>query len=102
MKSSTSTSFGSWKSPITTDLIVSGNIGLGEVTIDNEDIYWLESRATEGGRNVLVKRSADGQITDKTPQSFNVHTRVHEYGGGAFLIVEGTIYFVNFKPIQTN
>jgi hypothetical protein len=26
-----------------------------------------------------------------------VHTRVHEYGGGAFLIIEGTIYFVNFK-----
>ncbi|MGP0129346.1 MAG: S9 family peptidase [cyanobacterium endosymbiont of Rhopalodia musculus] len=97
MKSPTLTPFGSWKSPITADLIVSGSIGLGEVTFDNEDIYWLESRATEGGRNVLVKRSADGQITDKTPQPFNVQTRVHEYGGGAFLIVEGTIYFVNFK-----
>ncbi|BBA79244.1 hypothetical protein RGRSB_0699 [cyanobacterium endosymbiont of Rhopalodia gibberula] len=78
-------------------MIVSGSIGLGEVTFDNEDIYWLESRATEGGRNVLVKRGADGQIIDKTPQSFNVHTLVHEYGGGAFLIVEETIYFVNFK-----
>ncbi|XHU95671.1 MAG: S9 family peptidase [cyanobacterium endosymbiont of Rhopalodia gibba] len=97
MKSSTLTSFGSWKSPISTDLIISRSIELGEVTFDNEDIYWLESRATEGGRNVLIKRSADGQITDQTPQLFNVYTRVHEYGGGAFLIVEGTIYFVNFK-----
>ena len=97
MKSSTFIPFGSWKSPITTDMIVSRSIKLGEVTFDNEDIFWLESRATEGGRNVLVKRSADGQITDRTPQSLNVRTRVHEYGGGAFLIVEGTIYFVNFK-----
>jgi hypothetical protein len=26
-----------------------------------------------------------------------VHTRVYEYKGGAFLIIEGTIYFVNLK-----
>ncbi|WP_267382972.1 S9 family peptidase [Cyanobacterium sp. uoEpiScrs1] len=97
MKSTTVTPFGSWKSPITTDLIVSRTVGLEGVTFDNEDIYWLESRATEGGRNVLVKCNADRQVTDVTPQSLNVHTRVHEYGGGAFLIVEGTIYFVNLK-----
>jgi hypothetical protein len=48
MKSSILTAFGSWKSPISTDIIVSGSIGLGEVTFDNEDIYLLESRATEG------------------------------------------------------
>jgi hypothetical protein len=54
MKSSTLTSFGSWKSPISTDLIVYGSIGIGQVTFDNEDIYWLESRATEVGRNVWL------------------------------------------------
>ncbi len=97
MKSPTVVPFGSWKSPITTDLIVAGSIGLGGVRFDNENIYWLESRPTEGGRNLLVKRSPDGQLTQITPQPFNVRTRVHEYGGGAFLIVEGTIYFVNFK-----
>ncbi|BAP17560.1 hypothetical protein ETSB_0739 [cyanobacterium endosymbiont of Epithemia turgida isolate EtSB Lake Yunoko] len=47
MKSSILATFGSWKSPISTDIIVSGSIGLGEVTFDNEDIYLLESRATE-------------------------------------------------------
>jgi dipeptidyl aminopeptidase/acylaminoacyl peptidase len=88
--------FGAWKSPITSDLIVAGTIGLGGVTCDGEDIYWLEGRPTEGGRNVLVKRSADGSVMDITPPAFNVRTRVHEYGGGAFLVAQGTVYFANF------
>ena len=33
--------YGSWKSPITTELILSGAIGLGQVVLDDEDIYWL-------------------------------------------------------------
>ncbi len=88
--------FGSWKSPITSDLIVAGTIGLGGVTFDGEDIYWLEGRPAEKGRNVLVRRTSDGTVTDITPQPFNVRTRVHEYGGGSFLIINATIYFVNF------
>jgi dipeptidyl aminopeptidase/acylaminoacyl peptidase len=88
--------FGSWRSPITSDLIVSGTIGLGGVNFDGEDIYWLEGRPTEGGRTVLVRSTTDGTITDVTPTPFNVRTRVHEYGGGAYLIVNQTIYFSNF------
>ncbi|MDB9311930.1 S9 family peptidase [Spirulina sp. CS-785/01] len=88
--------FGSWKSPITADLILSGAVGLGGVTLDGEDIYWSEGRPSEGGRNVLVRQTPDGVVTDVTPSPFNVRTRVHEYGGGSYLIAEGTIYFVNF------
>ncbi|MGK7956512.1 MAG: prolyl oligopeptidase family serine peptidase [Crocosphaera sp.] len=87
--------FGSWKSPITSDLIVAQSIRLGGVVFDNDDIYWLEGRPQEKGRNVLVKYSSDGQITEITPQPFNVRTRVHEYGGGSFLVKNGVIYFVN-------
>ncbi len=52
--------FGSWKSPITADAILAGSIGLGAVTIDGDDLYWSESRPTEKGRNVLVKRDRNG------------------------------------------
>ncbi|MGK7960951.1 S9 family peptidase [Crocosphaera sp.] len=89
--------FGSWKSPITSDLIVAQSIKLGGVVFDNEDIYWLEGRPQEKGRNVLVKYSSDGTITDITPQPFNIRSRVHEYGGGAFLVRDGVIYFVNYQ-----
>src|SRR5258708_11297862 len=88
--------YGSWKSPITTDLIVSDGIRLGAVVLDGDDIYWSEGRPSEGGRNVIVRRSANGSITDMTPPPLNARTRVHEYGGGAFTVSDGTIYFTNF------
>jgi dipeptidyl aminopeptidase/acylaminoacyl peptidase len=88
--------FGSWKSPITTDLIVSGLIGLTQPLIDGQTIYWIEMRPTEGGRNVIVKRDPDGSISDVTPQPFNARTRVHEYGGGDYTVRDRAVYFSNF------
>ena len=88
--------YGSWKSPITSDLIVAGTIGLGEIAVDGEDVYWIESRPSEGGRSVIVRRTPDGAIADVTPQGFNARTTVHEYGGGAYIVDAGTVYFSNF------
>jgi dipeptidyl aminopeptidase/acylaminoacyl peptidase len=88
--------YGSWKSPITSDLIVAGTIGLGEIRLDRTDVYWTELRPTEAGRNVIVRRSTDGTMTDATPAGFNVRSRVHEYGGGTFTVHQGAIYFSNF------
>ncbi|MEW6126486.1 MAG: prolyl oligopeptidase family serine peptidase [Acidobacteriota bacterium] len=88
--------FGSWKTPITADLIVSGTIGLGEISVNGDDLYWIEARPAEAGRNVLVRRTGDGQITDITPASLNTRTRVNEYGGGAYLVTDEAIYFSNF------
>ena len=88
--------YGSWKSPITSDLIVSETIGLGQVALDGEDIYWIESRPSEAGRNVLVRGDRLGNVIDVTLPPFNVRTRVHEYGGGAFAVSEGVVYFCNY------
>lgn len=88
-------SYGSWKSPITADLIVAGTIGLGQIALEGNDIYWIEGRPSEAGRSVIVHYKADGEVTDITPLPFNVRTRVHEYGGGAFAVKDG-IYFANF------
>jgi dipeptidyl aminopeptidase/acylaminoacyl peptidase len=88
--------YGSWKSPITADLIVAGTIGLGQIVVDGENVYWSEGRPAEAGRSVIVRRTPDGKTTDVTPPPFNVRTRVHEYGGGAFAIKDGIVYFSNF------
>ena len=88
--------YGSWKSPISSDLIASETIGLEQVFLDGDDIYWIESRPAEGGRYVIVRRSANGITTDRTPAPFNARTRVHEYGGGAYAILNGSIYFSNY------
>lgn len=96
MKTQQVASYGSWKSPITSDMIASGTTRLDQVVLDGENIYWIEMRPTEGGRCVVVRHSHYGKIEDITPSPFNARTRVHEYGGGAFVIHEGTIYFSNF------
>ena len=88
--------YGSWKSPITADLIVTGTIGLGGIALDGDDVYWAEGRPAEAGRNAIVRRNSDGKTADVTPSPFNVRTRVHEYGGGAFTVKDGIIYFSNF------
>ena len=88
--------YGSWKSPITSDLIVSASVGLGQVALDGPDVYWVELRPSEGGRNCVVRRTPDGQVADVTPQDFNARTRVHEYGGGDFAVRGGVVYFSNF------
>ncbi|AFY70598.1 peptidase S9, prolyl oligopeptidase active site region [Thalassoporum mexicanum PCC 7367] len=94
--------YGSWKSPITADLLVSQTNGFGQMALSCHkspvNVYWLEARPAEAGRNVLVQwDSANQQIVDITPAPFNVRTRVHEYGGGAYLVADSTIYFVNFS-----
>jgi len=91
------TPYGSWKSPITSELVASATVILEQIVLDGEDIYWIEMRPTEEGRNVIVRQRPDGQISDMLSAPFNARTRVHEYGGGAFVVTDGTIYFSNFS-----
>jgi dipeptidyl aminopeptidase/acylaminoacyl peptidase len=88
--------YGSWKSPITSTLITAQSIGLSEVLFDGSDIYWLELRPRENGRYVVVRGATDnagGEDLNREP--FSARTRVHEYGGGAWTVSGGTLYFSN-------
>jgi len=88
--------YGAWSSPITADAIVAGVIGLSQIRLDGDDVYWVELRPAEAGRNVVVQRRPDGSVEDITPPGFNVRTRVHEYGGGAYVVHNRTVWFSNF------
>jgi dipeptidyl aminopeptidase/acylaminoacyl peptidase len=88
--------FGTWPSPITAEAVAAQGIRLSYVAVDGDDIYWIEGRPHEAGRNVLVRLRPDGRIEDVTPSDFNVRTRVHEYGGGAYLVSGGIVYASNF------
>ena len=88
--------YGTWTSPISSSTVAEQGVRLGFVALDGDDVYWLEGRPHEGGRNALVKRSADGTIADVTPRDHNVRTRVHEYGGGAFIVSNAVVYYSNF------
>ncbi|HYP29558.1 MAG TPA: S9 family peptidase [Blastocatellia bacterium] len=97
MSESQARPYGSWKSPITSDVIVAGVVRLSEPTPSGSDTFWVESRPSEQGRNVLVRRTPDGRVADVTPAPFNVRTTVHEYGGGAFIIDRSRVYFSNYS-----
>lgn len=96
MSQKTTAPYGSWKSPITPDLITAGSVRLSELWADGNDLYWLEGRASEGGRYVIVRRSADGTTSGVIPEGFNARNAVHEYGGGAYAVHNGTVYFSNW------
>ena len=89
--------YGSWQSPISSDLIVSESVRLSDIVLDGGDTYWVEMRPSEGGRNVIVRCTSDGQMADITPPDFNSRTRVHEYGGRSFAANQTEVYFSNFS-----
>src|SRR5260221_5749975 len=92
--------YGSWNSEITYDMIDKESIGLGQVKMDGGDIYWIEMRQSEGGRQVIVRRTSDGCTADVNPPGFNARTRVHEYGGGDYIARDSIVYFSNFADQQ--
>src|SRR2546426_3663835 len=92
--------YGSWKSPISANLVATSSVTFGQIVTDGADIYWIEQRPAEGGRHVVVRRASGGAITDVTPLPFSARTRVHEYGGGAFTVADGMVYFANDKDQQ--
>jgi dipeptidyl aminopeptidase/acylaminoacyl peptidase len=87
--------YGAWTSPITADLVASSGVRLGQTLYDKDDLYWLEGRPAEGGRQALVRRNAQKQISDVLSAEFNVRTLAHEYGGGPYTVKNNIIIFSN-------
>jgi dipeptidyl aminopeptidase/acylaminoacyl peptidase len=87
--------YGSWQSPITGESVTAAKMQLDSVVLDGADTYWLESRPQEKGRMVIMRQDGQGHTSQVTPEGFNVRNRVHEYGGGAYTVRDGEIYFCN-------
>ncbi|HEU4843439.1 MAG TPA: S9 family peptidase [Burkholderiaceae bacterium] len=90
--------FGAWPSTISAARVAAGATPLSQLAVggaDGGDIYWLAGRAAEAGRNSLL-RHRGAATTELTPLPYNVRSRVHEYGGGAYLVDGDTVYFSHF------
>jgi dipeptidyl aminopeptidase/acylaminoacyl peptidase len=96
--------YGAWESPITSKAITAGSVGIGSLKIsDGDNLFWLEARPQEAGRNVLCHYAPDSEQTNErnavevTPKESNVRTKVHEYGGGAFTMgSKGETFYSEF------
>ena len=82
---------GSWKSPLQAEAVAAGSVHYHEIQSLADDVYWLESRPQEQGRVTLV-RNGESVL----PRDFSVRSRVHEYGGGSYLVCPTGVFFINF------
>jgi dipeptidyl aminopeptidase/acylaminoacyl peptidase len=87
--------YGSWRSPISADMVASGGVSIGQLRVSGGFVWWTEGRPLEAGRQALVRRDPDGTIAEQAP-GFNARTTVHEYGGGAYLAYGDTVFFSSF------
>ena len=89
---------GTWSSPVTPDSLAIGQMRFDEVRLDGPHTWWLESRPSEQGRSALVRYDAHTRETHTVlPEPWNVRSRVHEYGGGAYAIGDGFVVFSDFS-----
>jgi dipeptidyl aminopeptidase/acylaminoacyl peptidase len=92
----TSQAFGSWPTPITSELVVAAAVRLSEVQVDGADVVWSEGRPAEGGRTQLVRRRPDGSTTELLAPEGNARTAVHEYGGAGWWVRDGVTWFTDW------
>jgi dienelactone hydrolase len=93
MQSKPSMPFGTWPSPVTAELLLTGSAGLSALGVDGDDVLWLEQRPGEGGRTALVRMRPGAPAADVLPPGTDVGTRVHEYGGGGYAASGGRIVY---------
>lgn len=86
--------YGTWPSPITPEWLTHSQKKFGSIVLDGDAIYWDEMRPNEKGRTVVMEWK-NGKLTEKTPEGMSCRSRVHEYGGLAFAVSDGIVYFVN-------
>lgn len=88
--------FGSWPTPVTADLVVESAVTVTAVAVDGEDVYWSEMRPAEGGRTQVVRLRPGAEPEDVLPAGSDARTAVHEYGGGAWWVRDGAVWWADW------
>ncbi len=87
--------FGTWPSPISASLVAGSALRFGRVQAEGGAIYWSEGRPSEKGRAPVMRWTPEDGAVELLPPPYSARSRVHEYGGGEFLVAGGVLYFVN-------
>ena len=90
-------SYSSWKPAILPQNVYEKFVSFLYLNSFDEHLFWVEVRPEEQGRSVIVKRNAEGIVTDVTPPTFSARSRVYEYGGPSYTVHQENLYFVNFQ-----
>src|SRR6516165_1942866 len=87
--------FGHWPSSVSAASVAEGALRFGRVQVAGEAVYWTEGRPAEKGRTPVMRWTEEADVAELLPAPYSARSRVHEYGGGEFLVADGRLYFVN-------
>ncbi len=87
--------FGRWPSLISAASVAGSALRFGRIQAEGPAVYWSESRPAEKGRSPVMRWTAKDDAAELLPAPYSARSRVHEYGGGEFLVAGGVLYFVN-------
>jgi dipeptidyl aminopeptidase/acylaminoacyl peptidase len=87
--------YGTWPTPVTSELVVRAARTPTAVAFDGDDVWWSEARPEEGGRIAVVRRSGSA-MREVLPAPWNARTAVHEYGGGAWWARGEVLWFTDW------
>lgn len=86
--------YGCWPSPVSAEAVAGKSLRFGTLQADGGAVYWSESRPEEGGRGVIVRATAGGKAQELLPAPWSARSKVHEYGGGEYLVSDVRVFFV--------
>jgi dipeptidyl aminopeptidase/acylaminoacyl peptidase len=93
----TTAAFGAWESPITAASIFEAADSVSYLTTENDQVYFIESKAAADGKNILFKLDSNNDGVQLSSDQSSVRSRVHEYGGRPYLVDGEDIYYSQFK-----
>jgi dipeptidyl aminopeptidase/acylaminoacyl peptidase len=88
--------YGSWPTPVTSELVVRAAHLPNQVRLDGDEVWWSEMRPEEGGRYAVLRRRPDGAVDEVLAAPWSARSGVHEYGGGAWWVRDGVLWFVDW------
>ncbi|RMF04291.1 MAG: S9 family peptidase [Alphaproteobacteria bacterium] len=86
--------YGIWPSAVTPEMAAGKSLRLGMLAGEGGAIYWSEGRPAEGGRVAVMQARPGEGIREILPAPFSARSKVHEYGGGEFLVAGERLFFV--------
>jgi dipeptidyl aminopeptidase/acylaminoacyl peptidase len=89
--------YGSWASAVTAETVAAGRHSIDDLRSVNGRLYWTQSQPEEGGIVALFGMTPGAAASRLTATGTNVRTRVHEYGGAPYVVLDQTVYFSRFE-----
>ncbi|HEU5034772.1 MAG TPA: prolyl oligopeptidase family serine peptidase [Mycobacteriales bacterium] len=91
--------YGEWPSPLSA-VDVARQAGHASTAMFVDGVpWWGEARPAENGRTAVCRSTSDGAGTAPEvvlPAPWNARTRVHEYGGTPWTVVDGDLVFAEY------